>query len=98
MGGRLGLLRASRSVAGTAVPGGDQCQLFASGAKFDFFPERCAGGQKASGGAWRYADAPQGKRIDMTTIQLKRVGELTEADWSLWQEILDWNTVYESPY
>lgn len=34
----------------------------------------------------------------MTTIQLKRVGDLTAADWSLWLNIQARTGVYESPY
>jgi len=34
----------------------------------------------------------------MTTIQLKRVAEITEADWSVWLDICARTGVYESPY
>jgi CelD/BcsL family acetyltransferase involved in cellulose biosynthesis len=34
----------------------------------------------------------------MTTIQLKRVNELTAADWALWLDIQERTGVYESPY
>lgn len=34
----------------------------------------------------------------MTTIQLKRIGEVTDAEWSLWLDIGQRTGVYESPY
>jgi CelD/BcsL family acetyltransferase involved in cellulose biosynthesis len=32
------------------------------------------------------------------TIQLRRIADLTPADWALWQEIQQGSSVYESPY